>query len=437
MTVVLIGVVDPSNIDAGAQDIVIEESMIAAVMPTGTNPALAAAASTVVRAPGSFVMPAFVDLHTHLREPGRTQSEDTVTASAGAAAGGYSAVFAMANTEPVADCAQVVEAVAQRGRDAGLVHVSPVGAITQGLQGLALADLGGMAASAAAVRMFSDDGHCVDSAAIMRSALQLAATHGWVIAQHSQEGTMTAGAQMNEGEVSRQLGMPGWPGVAEAVIIARDVLLAADTGGRLHVCHVSTAAAVDVLRWAKSRGVNVTAEVTPHHLLLTDDLVGTGDAVFKVNPPLRTRSDVQAVREALADGTIDVVATDHAPHPDDAKCCGWTDAAMGMLGLQTALPVVAESMVASGLMTWEQLVARMSITPARIGGLSRHGQTIAAGAPANVTVVDPDAAWVVDPATLESKSANTPFAHRSMHGQVVATVFEGRLTYAEGKVRKP
>lgn len=435
MTLVIRDVRDPLDPDAGGIDIAIEANVIVGISPTGANPAVGAGSQqTVVDGRGCYALPAFVDLHTHMREPGRTHAEDIASASAAAAAGGYSAVFAMANTEPVADCADVVELVATRGHEVGLVEVRPVGAITKGLAGGVLADMAGMAASSAAVRIFSDDGHCVDNAALMREALRLASQHGWVIAQHAQEGTLTTGAQMNEGEISRQLGLPGWPGVAEAVVIARDVLLAADTGGHLHVCHVSTAASVDVIRWAKSRGVNVTAEVAPHHLLLTDDLVKTGDTVFKVNPPLRTAHDVAEVKAALADGTIDVVATDHAPHGDDAKCCGWAEAAMGMLGLQTALPVVAEAMVASGLMSWADLVQRLSIAPARIGGLASHGQRLAVGAPATFTIVDPDAVWTVDAAGLESKSGNTPYAQRSMRGRVTTTVREGVITYMDGKV---
>lgn len=432
--IVIQGVSDPTDVDAGTIDVVIDSGVITSISPAGQNRAALGADADAIVADGCLVMPAFVDLHTHMREPGRTHAEDIASASAAAAAGGFSAVFAMANTEPVADCAEVVEQVAARGREVGLVEVRPVGAITAGLQGVVLSQMHELAASSAAVRMFSDDGHCVNNAAVMRDALRLAAEHGWVIAQHSQEATMTADAQMNEGHVSRSLGLPGWPGVAEAVVIARDVLLAADTGAHLHVCHVSTAASVDVIAWAKARGINVTAEVAPHHLILTDESVTTGDPVFKVNPPLRSAHDVGAVRAALAEGIIDIVATDHAPHAADAKCCGWSEAAMGMLGLQTALPVVAETMVDSGLMSWADLVARMSIAPARIGGLMQHGQRIAVGAPANVVVVDPDAVWTVEPEKLESKSANTPFANRPMRGRVRATVYEGQLTYNEGKV---
>ena len=434
MTIVIRGATDPTTPDSGPVDIVVDAGVIAALTASGNNPAVNATDAQVVDARNCLVMPAFVDLHTHLREPGRTHAEDTATASAAAAAGGYSAVFAMANTEPVADCPDVVEQVAARGAEVGLVEVRPVGAITSGLAGTELSQMEAMAASTAAVRVFSDDGHCVNNAALMREALQLAAAHGWVIAQHAQEATMTGAAQMNEGHVSRQLGLPGWPGVAEAVVIARDVLLAADTGAHLHVCHVSTAASVDVIAWAKSRGINVTAEVAPHHLLLTDELATTGDAVYKVNPPLRSAHDVSAVRSALAEGVIDAVATDHAPHAADAKCCGWTEAAMGMLGLQTSFAVVAEVMVASGLMTWADLATRMSVTPARIGGLAHHGQAIAPGAPANIVVVDPDAVWTVEPELLESKSSNTPFANRPMHGRVLATLHNGLLTYHNGKV---
>jgi dihydroorotase len=387
----------------------------------------------VVDASGQIALPGLVDLHTHLREPGREDAETVESGTRAAAVGGYTAVHAMANTEPVADTAGVVEQVWHLGREAGWVDVQPVGAVTVGLAGEQLAELGAMADSAARVRVFSDDGHCVSDAVLMRRALEYVKAFGGVIAQHAQEPRLTMGAQMHEGELSGVLGLAGWPAVAEEAIIARDVLLAEHVGSRLHVCHVSTAGSVEILRWAKSRGVDVTAEVTPHHLLLTHELVRSYDPRFKVNPPLRAESDVQALREALADGTIDAVATDHAPHTSEDKDCEWLAAAMGMTGLETALAAVQMAMVDTGLLDWAGVADRVSVRPARIGGLAGHGQPLVVGSPANVTLVDPDARWTVDPSRMESASRNTPFAGREMHGRVVATFLRGRPTVLDGE----
>ena len=309
--------------------------------------------------------PGLVDLHTHLREPGREDAETVVTGTRAAAAGGFTAVHAMANTDPVADTAGVVEQVWRLGAEAGHCDVHPVGAVSVGLAGERLAELGAMADSAARVRVFSDDGHCVSDAVLMRRALEYVKAFDGVIAQHAQEPALTVDAQMNEGELSGRLGLAGWPAVAEEAIIARDCLLAAHVGSRLHVCHVSTAGSVEIIRWAKSKGWDVTAEVTPHHLLLTDELAESYDPLFKVNPPLRTKADVEALREGLADGTIDAVATDHAPHPVEDKECEWAAAAFGMLGLETALSVVQEAMVETGLLDWAGVADRMSTRPAR------------------------------------------------------------------------
>jgi dihydroorotase len=411
-------------------DLLLSDGEIRAV---GADARSAATADvTVVDASGTVALPGLVDLHTHLREPGREDAETVDSGTMAAAVGGYTAVHAMANTDPVADTAGVVEQVWHLGREAGWVDVQPVGAVTVGLAGEQLAELGAMADSAARVRMFSDDGHCVSDAVLMRRALEYVKAFGGVIAQHAQEPRLTMGAQMHEGELSGVLGLAGWPAVAEEAIIARDVLLAQHVGSRLHVCHVSTAGSVEILRWAKSRGVDVTAEVTPHHLLLTDELVRTYDPRFKVNPPLRAESDVQALREALADGTIDAVATDHAPHASEDKDCEWLAAAMGMTGLETALSAVQMAMVDTGLLDWAGVADRMSVRPALIGGLSGHGRPLAVGSPANVTLVDPDARWTVDPAGMASASRNTPFAGREMHGRVVATFLRGRATVLEG-----
>ena len=390
--------------------------------------------AAVIEADGLIALPGLVDLHTHLREPGREDAETVLTGTRAAAAGGYTAVHAMANTDPVADTAGVVEQVWRLGREAGYCDVQPVGAVTVGIAGERLAELGAMADSAARVRVFSDDGHCVSDAALMRRALEYVKAFGGVVAQHAQEPRLTEGAQMNEGEVSSVLGLRGWPAVAEEAIIARDVLLAAHTGSRLHVCHLSTAGSVELVRWAKSKGYPVTAEVTPHHLLLTDDLVRGYDPLYKVNPPLRTQADVEAVRAGLADGTIDVVATDHAPHPVESKDCEWAVAAMGMLGLETALSVVQHTMVDTGLLDWAGVADRMSVRAAEIGLLDGHGRPLEPGEPANLTLLDPAASRTIEPDALHSRSRNTPFAGLKLPGTVQATLLRGTATVLDGKV---
>ena len=375
----------------------------------------------------NLLIPGLVDLHTHLREPGREDSETVATGSMAAAKGGFTAISAMANTFPVADTAGVVEQVFRLGQEAGYCDVFPIGAVTQGLKGEALAELGAMANSKARVRIFSDDGKCVSDPLLMRRALEYVKTFNGIIAQHAQDPALTVGSQMNEGVVSSKLGLTGWPAVAEEAIIARDILLAEHVGSRLHICHLTTAGGVDLLRFAKSRGINVTAEVTPHHLLLTDELVSNYDPVFKVNPPLRTEKDVMALRAGLADGTIDIVGTDHAPHPTEDKDCEWQSAAFGMVGLETALSVVVKSMIETKLMSWSDLVDRMSIAPARIAGYTNHGRDIAVGAPANLTMIDTASKWIVDRNRLVSKSKNTPFQAMSLPASVLHTFFNGNL----------
>ncbi|MQY02421.1 dihydroorotase [Actinomadura macrotermitis] len=411
-------------------DIAIRDGGIAEV---GTG--LAAAGAQVVEADGLVALPGLVDLHTHLREPGREDAETVESGTRAAAMGGYTAVHAMANTDPVADTAGVVEQVWRLGREAGYCDVHPVGAVTRGIAGERLAELGAMADSAARVRVFSDDGHCVSDAVIMRRALEYVKAFDGVVAQHAQEPRLTEGAQMNEGEMSAALGMRGWPAVAEEAIIARDVLLAEHVGSRLHVCHVSTAGSVEIIRWAKSKGCQVTAEVTPHHLLLDDTRAGSYDPIFKVNPPLRTADDVTALRHALADGTIDCVATDHAPHPVEAKETEWAVAAMGMIGLETALAVVQEAMIETDLLDWAGVADRMSFAPARIGRLSGQGRPLEAGSPANITLYDPSPRRAVDPAAMTSKSRNTPFAGLELPGRVIATFLRGTPTVLEGKLQ--
>lgn len=409
-----------------AVDLVVADGLIVEVAPAGTGD------GRVLDADGLVALPGFVDLHTHLREPGREDAETVLSGSQAAALGGFTSVHAMANTDPVADTAGVVEQVWRLGQAAGLVDVRPVGAVTVGLGGERMAELGAMADCAAAVRVFSDDGKCVHDAVLMRRALEYVKAFDGVVAQHAQEPRLTEGAQMNESALSGRLGLAGWPAVAEEAIIARDVLLAQHVGSRLHVCHVSTAGSVEVIRWAKGRGVDVTAEVTPHHLLLTEDLVASYDPVYKVNPPLRTAEDVAALRAALADGTIDAIATDHAPHPHEDKDCEWGAAAMGMLGLQTALGVAIETMVEPGLLSWRQLADRMSVTPARIGRVSTQGHDLVVGAVANVTVIDPSARTVVEPTALASRSRNTPYAGRTLPGRVVHTLYAGTPTVLDG-----
>lgn len=392
---------------------------------------LKSAGATTVDADGLIALPGLVDLHTHLREPGFEQSETVLTGTQAAAKGGFTTVFAMANTNPVADTAGVVEQVQRLGDEAGYATVRPIGAVTVGLEGNALAELGAMANSRAQVRVFSDDGKCVHDALLMRRALEYVKTFNGVIAQHAQEPKLTIDAQMNEGDVSARLGLAGWPAVAEESIIARDVLLAEHVGSRLHICHLSTAGSVDIIRWAKKRGINVTAEVTPHHLLLTDERAESYDARYKVNPPLRTNDDVMALREALADGTIDIVATDHAPHTIETKQCEWSAAAFGMVGLESALAVVQTAMIETGLIGWADVERVMSLTPARIGSLTEEGQPLAVGSLADITLVDPSVSRVFATNDLASMSHNSPYLGETLKGEVINTIHQGYLTLSD------
>ena len=409
-------------------DILLRDGVIAAV-----GAKLDAPDAHVIDAKGLIALPGLVDLHTHLREPGFEQSETVLTGSRAAAAGGFTTVFAMANTSPVADNAGVVEQVKRLGDEAGYVTVRPIGAVTVGLAGETLADLGSMATSRAQVSVFSDDGKCVHDSLLMRRAMEYVKTFGGVIAQHAQDPRLTIDAQMNEGEVSSRLGLNGWPAVAEESIIARDVLLAEHIGARLHICHLSTGGSVDIIRWAKARGIDVTAEVTPHHLLLTDDLAENYDARFKVNPPLRTAADVQALRAAVADGTIDIVATDHAPHPHDTKDCEWDQASFGMVGLESALPIVNTTLVATGLLSWSDVARVLSQAPARIGSLEGT-RTLSVGEVADIVLFDPTTSreWSTD--DVVSRSKNTPFTGVTLAGSVVHTIRHGYLTVTDGVV---
>lgn len=418
--------------DGNKVQVLISGGLIAEIETVVSNPT--AANAVRINVDGCIILPGFVDLHTHLREPGREDSETVQSGSRAAAKGGFTAVSAMANTFPVADTAGVVEQVYALGQATGLCDVFPIGAVTQGLAGQALAELGAMADSKARVRIFSDDGNCVFDPIVMRRALEYVKKFNGVIAQHAQEPQLTRDSQMNEGLISSQLGLKGWPSVAEESIIARDVLLADHVQSRVHICHVTTAGGVDIIRWAKARGIQVSAEVTPHHLLLTDDLATSYDPIYKVNPPLRTQKDVMALREGLADGTIDIVATDHAPHPAESKECEWQAAAFGMLGLETAFSIVQATMINTSMMTWGDLVDRMSTAPARIGDYSDHGQSLRIGSSAHVTVVNPNLSWRVDRDLVASRSRNTPYHGMEFPGSVVATFFRGVPTVLDSQL---
>jgi dihydroorotase len=383
-----------------------------------------------IDADGLVALPGLVDLHSHLRQPGREDTETVASGTRAAARGGFTAVLAMANTDPVTDTAEAAEHVAQLGRRDGLAQVVPVGAVSKGLEGTQLAELGLMARSAAEVRVFSDDGRCVADARLMRRALEYVRAFDGVIAQHAQDPRLAGpDACCHEGAISGRLGLPGWPSAAEATVVARDVQIAALTRSRLHVCHVSSAETVEVLRWAKAREVSVTAEVAPHHLLLTTDEVLSYDPTYKVNPPLRPAEDVAELRLALADGTIDAVATDHAPHARHDKEHAFAEAAFGMLGLETALAVVIETMINAGAMDWASLAMRMSIAPAHIARLPEQGRRLAVGEPANLVLVDPRARAVVDAAASASLSRNSPWHGRELPDPVVATFWRGRPTF--------
>ncbi|OFE17730.1 dihydroorotase [Humibacillus sp. DSM 29435] len=410
---------------ADATDLLVEGGVIRKVGSLGSE-----RVDLTIDADGLVALPGLVDLHVHLREPGREDAETIATGSAAAAAGGFTAVFAMANTSPVTDTAEAAERVLDLGRSCGLTDVVPVGAVTKALEGAELAELGLMARSRARVRVFSDDGHCVHDSRIMRRALEYIRAFDGVISQHSQDPRLAdASACCHEGELSGRLGLPGWPGIAEESIVARDVMLARHTGSRVHVAHVSTAGTVEVIRWAKARGIDVTAEVTPHHLALTTDLLSGYDPVYKVNPPLRPSDDIEALRAGLVDGTIDAVATDHAPHARHDKEHAFVDAAFGMLGLETALAVVSDLLVRPGLLGWADVARVMSSAPARIGRLQGHGMPLEVGNPANITLIDPDREVTVDAATSRSRSRNNPWHGRTFRGAVVTTLLRGAVTH--------
>lgn len=406
-------------------DIVISEGVITAIGKSS---------DVGIDCAGLQVLPGFVDVHTHLREPGFEASETIESGSRAAAAGGYTAVMAMANTHPVTDTAQVADFIFDSGIKAGLIDVQPIGSVTKGLQGEQLSDIVGLASARSRVRMFSDDGVCVFNENLLREALLAVKEFEGVIAQHAQDPTLTVGSQMNAGALATELGLAGWPALAEESIIERDALIAEATGSRLHICHVTTAGAVEVVRWAKKRGINITAEVTPHHLLLTEDLVRSYDPVYKVNPPLRTHEDTLALRAALLDGTIDVLGTDHAPHSAEKKQCEWQNAAFGMVGLEHAASVLQEVLIGHGG-DWQQFAKILSTKPAQIASLANHGK-IEVGATANLALIDPSAKRLIESQT-QSKSSNNPFAGITLPGQVVHTIYRGRFTVRDTKVQDP
>jgi dihydroorotase len=424
----MINIYNAKTIAGSVIDLSIADGVITAIIQASGQKV-----SNGIDASGKLLLPGLVDLHTHLREPGREDSETVQTGSQSAVAGGYTAISAMANTNPVADTAGVVEQIYRLGKSTNLCDVNPIGAVTKGLAGQQLAEIGAMADSIARVRIFSDDGMCVFDPLIMRRALEYVKTFNGIIAQHAEEPRLTENAQMNEGIISARIGLTGWPAIAEEVIIARDILLTEHVGSRLHICHVTTAGGVELVRWAKQRGIQVTAEVTPHHLLLTDELVENYDPIYKVNPPLRTEKDVMALREGLAEGVIDIVATDHAPHPAEYKDCEWQAAAFGVVGLETSLSVIIKTMVESKLMSWATLVERMSTTPAKIAGYKNQGQLIEVGSVANLILLDPSADWQVDRKQLHSKSKNTPFDGMRLPGVVTNTIYNGNLVFQRSK----
>ena len=414
-------------------DLLIENDKIMKIGPANS---ITDENAQVIDLSGLIILPGLVDLHTHLREPGREDAETIATGSAAAARGGFTAVHAMANTLPVADTAGVVEQVWNLGKNVGLVDVYPIGAVTVGLKGEKLAELSAMADSNARVRIFSDDGFCVSDPVLMRRALEYVKAFDGVIAQHAQDPRLTENAQMNESELSGKLGLIGWPAIAEEAIVARDVLLTEHVKSKLHICHASTAGTVEILRWAKDKKVNVTAEVTPHHLFLNQTSCESYNANFKVNPPLRTSKDVEELRKALAQGIIDVVATDHAPHPIEDKEGEWQSAAFGMTGLETALSVVATAMIDTKLMNWADIARVMSERPAEIGQLADHGRPIAENEIANLCIVDPEITWKVDAQDTHSLSTNNPFHEMTLKSKVVHTIFRGKFTMKSGQVQK-
>lgn len=396
-----------------------------------------ASADREINGNGQVLLPGLVDIHVHLREPGREDTETIATGSAAAAKGGFTAVFTMANTMPVMDQPIIAESVWLKGQAIGLCDVHPIGSITKNLEGKELTEFGMMARSQAKVRMFSDDGKCVQNAQIMRRAIEYAKGCDVLLAQHCEDLDLTDGAVAHEGEVAARLGLRGWPRAAEEAIIARDALLTRDYGARMHICHASTEGAVELIKIAKDKGLPLTAEVTPHHLVLTDELLESFDGVHRVNPPLREHRDTQALRQALLDGVIDCVATDHAPHGSEEKCVEFDHARPGMLGLETSLAVIAHTFVREGLADWRWVAKVMSERPAEIVRLPGHGRPIAVGEPANLTLVDPERTWVAKVDDMASKTDNNPYEGMTFHTKVTHTILRGHVTCADGEASAP
>lgn len=393
------------------------------------GPEVQAEGAETIEGDGNVLLPGLVDMHVHLREPGREDTETIESGSKAAAKGGFTAVFTMANTTPVTDQPIIAESVWAKSQALGLCDVHPVGSITKGLEGKSLTEFGMMARSDAKVRMFSDDGKCVQNPQLMRRALEYAKGMDVLLAQHAEDDRMTGGSSAHEGENAARLGLRGWPRVAEESIVARDALLARDYGNRVHICHASTQGTVELLQWAKEHDIPLTAEVTPHHLLMTDDKLRTYDGLFRVNPPLREQRDTEALRQALLDGTIDCVATDHAPHGSEDKCVEFENARPGMLGLESSLAVIAKLFVETGLADWRFIARVMSERPAEITRLPGHGRPLEVGEPANLTIVDPQHHWVSDFAQLASKSQNNPYAGEEFGARVTHTILRGSVTF--------
>ncbi len=426
-------IVDSTTTDDGRPaDVVIDGDRIVDVVAPGAAPL---DDSRVLDARGCVVSSGFVDLHTHLREPGREESETIETGSRAAALGGFTAIVAMPNTDPAQDSRIVVEFVREQGRRAGMCDVHPSGCITIGRAGEVLAPFAELAA--VGVRIFTDDGNGVQDPLLMRRALEYGRDLGITLAQHCEVARLTLGAVMHEGACCSRLGLPGWPAIAEELMVHRDIELCRLTGARMHFLHLSTERSVDLVRTAKADGLPVTAEATPHHISLTDEMLAGFDPVFKVNPPLRTPADIAALKRGLADGTIDAIATDHAPHADHLKEQTLDVAPPGMIGLETALSVALTELVESGLMSIRSVLAALSWNPARIAGLdSRHGRPVAVGEPANLVVFDPSARWTVDRRNVASKSGNTPFHGRDLVGRVRHTVLNGVAVVVDGTATK-
>jgi dihydroorotase len=415
-------VIDPANNLDAVQDVLIAERKIERIGRSLEAPA----GAEIVDASGKIVCPGFIDIHVHLREPGYEYKETVATGTRAAAAGGFTAVCCMANTNPVNDNGAVTDYILAKAKVEGVVRVYPIGAVTRGLRGEELAELAELAESGCVA--FSDDGRCVMNAGLYRRAMEYTLPFGAPLISHAEDASLSRGASMNEGVVSTETGLPGQPAAAEDVMVARDILLAELTGARVHIAHVSTAGAVRLIRDAKARGLQVSAEVTPHHLVLTEDAVRTWDPNTKMAPPLRTKRDVEALLEALADGTIDCIATDHAPHALSEKEGEFDRAAFGIVGLETAVAVLLDRLVRPGLLPLSTLIARLSRDPARL--LNLPGGKLAAGAPADVTILDPDAETVVDPLRFRSRSRNTPFGGWTLRGAPWMTLVGGSVVRA-------